>query len=114
MDRGVVSFEFSGGRHVVPVTIGLGVTFEDVTGRGIVAIARELQNATLRLREVAAIIRSALKSTGVDADDDDVFGGIDEIGIMPAFAIATSLVAAVLKGPPKKARGSKKATGAAA
>lgn len=113
-DRGVIEFNFAGARHVVPAKIGLTIACEEATGRGIVTLMRELATASIMTRHAAEIIRQAIKRAGADLDDEELFEAVDSVGVMKTFETASKIVAGLMKGPPKAARGKKSLRGAMA
>tara|TARA_Y100000592_G_scaffold99007_1_gene173696 strand:- start:186 stop:530 length:345 start_codon:yes stop_codon:yes gene_type:complete len=85
------------------------VKVETELGCGIIQLAQKISAADIRIKELAIILRYALRGGGNDVDNKQVFKLIEDNGIVAISAVVAGLITKTLSDPQEESEGKEEA-----
>lgn len=85
------------------------VKVETELGCGIIQLAQKISVADIKIKELAVVLRYALRGGGNDVDNKQVFKLIEDNGIVAISAVVAGLITKTLSDPKEESEGKEEA-----
>lgn len=97
--RQVVSFQFGGVQHDVKCALELALKIEERTGRGLLALGREIRDQNAKLGDALGVVGVALAHAGKTYTSRDLTRMAMVEGVHNVYDVALSIIAEFFRQP---------------
>ena len=107
--KGEIDIKLSGKSYTCRLTVDSIIRIEDELDTSIIELAIKISQAKAKLKELATVLKYALRNGGNDIDDTDVKNLIFENGIVNLSTNVANIITTSLSDPNEKAKGKSQA-----
>ena len=106
-ERGTLKVTIGGVSRSMRVEIAVAPEIEEATGRGVVALTRDILTQSARFVDVVEIIRVVLKRNGITYTSAEMLAAVEKEGILASMHTAGRILNELFRTPEGTARSGK-------
>ena len=103
--KGEIDIELSGKSYRCRLTVDSIIRIEDELDASIIELAIKISQAKAKMKELATVLKYALRNGGNDIDDNEVKKLIFDNGIDALSTIVANIITLTLSDPSEKSKG---------